>query len=384
VVAKVLFWSCLLLITHSYVLYPLILLVVSRFSRSSATPAAVPDHTPDEMLPRVTMLFAAHNEAKVIQEKVQNCLALEYPADKLRVVIASDGSEDGTNEIVAACKDPRIQLVAYPQRRGKIATLNATLPLLEDEIIVMSDADAFYETDAIRQLVRHFADERIGLVCGEVEMVAPNGGGSGEGLYWKYETLLKRLESRLGFLLGASGCIFAIRKSLLRPLPPTTINEDFVIAMKVLEAGHRVCFEPKARANHPAAATVQAEMCRKARIGAGGFQAIGMTAAMLNPLRGMPALGYWSHKVLRWVVPFLMLGMLAANLALATEPLYALFLIPQLLAYAIGLQGLLPRPIEHRLVRPVRYFFLMNLALFIGFFRFVRGTQRVTWERAAR
>src|SRR5437763_1357233 len=117
VVAKVLFWSCLLLITHSYVLYPLILLVVSRFSRSSATPAAVPDHTPDEMLPHVTMLFAAHNEARVIQEKVQNCLALDYPADKLRVVIASDGSEDGTNEIVAACKDPRIQLVAYPQRR---------------------------------------------------------------------------------------------------------------------------------------------------------------------------------------------------------------------------------------------------------------------------
>src|SRR5207244_2408006 len=152
----------------------------------------------------------------------------------------SDGSDDGTNEIVAACQDPRIQLVAYPQRRGKIATLNATLPLLEDEIIVMSDTDAFYEADAIRHLVLPFADERIGLVCGEVEMVAPNGGGSGEGLYWKYETLLKRLESRLGFLLGASGCIFAIRKSLLRPLPPTTINEDFVIAMKVLEAGHRV------------------------------------------------------------------------------------------------------------------------------------------------
>jgi cellulose synthase/poly-beta-1,6-N-acetylglucosamine synthase-like glycosyltransferase len=248
----------------------------------------------------------------------------------------------------------------------------------------MSDANTMYAPDAVRALVGHFADARVGCVCGELVLESPQGGGSGEGLYWKYETLLKRMESDLGFLLGATGGIFAIRRSLFRPLPPTTIVEDFVTAMKILEGGHRVCYEPQAQATESTAPTMREEMRRKSRIGAGGFQAIGMTAAMLDPRRGLPALGYWSHKILRWFVPFLMLGALASNLALAVEPVYALFLALQIAAYAVGLQGLLPRSFDHRLLRPVRYFFMMNLALFIGFFRFVAGTQRVTWERAQR
>lgn len=377
---KCLFWSSLLLIAYSYVAYPVLLWVACRLRRlMERTPTS--DATPAEW-PAVTMLVAAHNEASVIREKIANCLAVDYPADRFRVVIASDGSADGTNEIVAACADPRIQLIAYSQRRGKIATLNATIPALEDEILVMSDANTMYAPDAVRALVRHFADERVGCVCGELVLESPDGDGSGEGLYWKYETLLKRMESKLGFLLGATGGIFAMRRSLFRPLPTSTIVEDFVTAMKILEDGHRVCYEPAARATESTAPTMRDEMRRKSRIGAGGFQAIGMTAAMLNPLRGMPALGYWSHKIVRWFVPFLMLGALLTNVALATEPIYTLFLVAQSLAYAIGVQGLMPRPVDHRLVRPVRYFFMMNLALFIGFFRFLRGTQRVTWERA--
>lgn len=378
-----LFWSSLCLIAYSYLVYPVILWIAGRLQQlvTAGTPAG--DSTVSEW-PRVTMLVAAHNEAAIIREKIANCLAIDYPADRFRVVIASDGSEDATNRLVAACPDPRIHLIAYPQRRGKIATLNATIPMLEDEIIVMSDANTMYAPDAVRALVPHFADERVGCVCGELVLVSQNDSGSGEGLYWKYETLLKRMESRLGFLLGATGGIFALRKSLFRPLPPTTIVEDFVTAMKILEGGRRVCYEPNARATETTAPTIREEMRRKTRLGAGGFQAIGLTAAMLNPFRGLPALGYWSHKVLRWLVPFFMLGALVSNVALMSEPLYALFLAAQLLAYGVGLQGLLPRPSDHRLVRPVRYFFLMNLALFIGFFRFLRGTQRVTWERASR
>jgi cellulose synthase/poly-beta-1,6-N-acetylglucosamine synthase-like glycosyltransferase len=378
-----LFWSCLLLITYSYVVFPLVLLVATRFRRRNSDPLLQTEETAVEW-PRVTMLVAAYNEAAVIQDKIQNCLAIDYPSDRFRVVIASDGSDDATNDLVGACSDPRIRLLAYTQRRGKIGTLNATIPTLEDEILVMSDANTMYAPDAVRALVRHFADERIGCVCGELVLESPDGGGSGEGLYWKYETLLKRLESQLGFLLGATGGIFAIRRSLFRPLPPTTIVEDFVTPMKILEGGYRVRYEPKARATETTAPTMQEEMRRKTRIGAGGFQAIGLTAAMLNPLRGWPALGYWSHKVLRWFVPFLMLGALLSNVVLAAEPMFAEFLVIQLLAYAIGLQGLSPRPIDHKLIRPIRYFFLMNLALFIGFFRFLRGTQRVTWERASR
>jgi len=378
---KCLFWSCLFLMGYSYIGYPLVLAVACRLQRLFRQERSLAPEGATEW-PRVTMLVAAYNEASVIQDKIENSLAIDYPADRLRVVIASDGSSDATNSLVTACADPRIQLIGYTQRRGKIGTLNATIPNLEDEIIVMSDANTMYAPDAVKKLVRHFADERIGCVCGELILEDPNGGGSGEGLYWKYETLLKRMESKLGFLLGATGGIFAIRKSLFRPLPPSTIVEDFVTAMKILEDGHRVRYEPTARATEYTAPTVKDEMKRKSRIGAGGFQAIGLTAAMLNPLRGMPALGYWSHKVLRWVVPFLMLGALLSSAALAAQPLYALFLGAQLLSVAIGLEGLGPGKFDLRLIRPVRYFFLMNLALFIGFFRFLRGTQRVTWEQA--
>lgn len=382
---KYLFWSCLFLVVYTYCLYPLLLALLCRVrgKRPADTPGAGTSPT-DADLPPVTMLVAAHNEERVIAEKIENSLAIDYPADRFRVVVASDGSQDRTNAIVAACDDPRIQLIAYPNRRGKIATLNATIPRLTDEILVMSDANTMYAPDAVRALVGHFRNPRIGCVCGELLLVSPNGGESGEGLYWRYETWLKRMESRLGFLLGATGGIFALRRSLFRTLPNGTIVEDFVTAMKVLEGGHRVCYEPAARATETTAPSMQEEMRRKCRIGAGGFQAIALTAAMLNPLRGLPALGFWSHKIVRWCVPFFLMGMLVASLGLLGETFYRFVLGAQLLAYAIGVQGLSPKPIDHPLLRPARYFFVMNLALLIGFIRFIRGTQRVTWEQAQR
>jgi cellulose synthase/poly-beta-1,6-N-acetylglucosamine synthase-like glycosyltransferase len=382
---KYLFWSCLFLVVYTYCLYPLLLAALCRIKGARRTDAGASGETlSDAELPPVTMLVAAHNEESVIGEKIANSLAIDYPADRFRVVIASDGSQDRTNAIVAGCGDSRIQLIAYPRRRGKIATLNATIPQLGDEILVMSDANTMYAPDAVRALVRNFRDPRVGCVCGELILESADGEGSGEGLYWRYETALKRMESRLGFLLGATGGIFALRRPLFRALPNGTIVEDFVTAMKVLEGGHRVCYEPAARATETTAPSMQQEMRRKCRIGAGGFQAITLTAGMLNPLRGLPALGYWSHKIVRWCVPFFLMGMLLASLLLSGEAFYGFALGAQLLAYGIGVQGLLPRPVDHPLLRPARYFFVMNLALLIGFFRFVRGTQRVTWEQAQR
>jgi cellulose synthase/poly-beta-1,6-N-acetylglucosamine synthase-like glycosyltransferase len=381
---KCLFWSCLLLVAYSYLLYPVVLAAACRLQRllgRSPKPLVEPA---DAEWPNVTMVVAAYNEERVIADKITNSLAIDYPAGRLKVVIASDCSSDRTNEMVAACDDPRIRLIGYTERRGKIGVLNATIPNLEDDLIIVSDANTMYAPDAVKKLVRHFADERVGCVCGELVLEDANGGSSGEGLYWKYETLLKRMESKLGFLLGATGGIFAMRRKLFHRLPAGTIVEDFVVAMKILEEGHRVCYEPAARATETTAPSMQEEMRRKTRIGAGGFQALGLTKKMLNPCRGIAALGYWSHKVLRWVAPFLLLGAVLSNIALIVEPAYAYFLAAQLAAIAIGLQGLTPRAIDHKLVRPVRYFFLMNLALFIGFFRFLRGTQRVTWEQAAR
>jgi cellulose synthase/poly-beta-1,6-N-acetylglucosamine synthase-like glycosyltransferase len=389
---KYLFWSCLFLVLYTYCLYPLLLAVLCRFKsarRAEDLPAMESARGRDRSasdadLPAVTMLVAAHNEERVIREKIANSLAIDYPADRFRVVIASDGSQDATNSLVAACDDPRIQLIAYRRRRGKIATLNATIPQIADEILVMSDANTMYAPDAVRALVCHFRDPAVGCVCGELILESANGAASGEGLYWRYETWLKGMESRLGFLLGATGGIYALRRTLFRPLPNGTIVEDFVTAMKVLDGGHRVCYEPAARATETTAPSMQEEMRRKCRIGAGGFQAIALTLGLLNPLRGLPALGYWSHKIVRWCVPFFLLGMLVGSFGLIGETFYRFVLGAQLLAYGIGIQGLLPRPIDHPLLRPARYFFVMNLALLIGFIRFVRGTQRVTWEQARR
>jgi cellulose synthase/poly-beta-1,6-N-acetylglucosamine synthase-like glycosyltransferase len=235
----------------------------------------------------------------------------------------------------------------------------------------------------VKKLVRHFADERIGCVCGELVLESPHGGGSGEGIYWKYETMLKRLESACGFLLGATGGIFAIRRTLFPPLPTETIVEDFVTGMKVLENGYQVRYEPEAGAREYTEATMRDEMRRKSRIGAGGFQAIGMTAGMLLPSRGLPAVGYWSHKILRWFVPFLMLGALTANAFLAAQPPWTWILAAQLAGYVIALYGFVAGRSAPKLIRPLSYFLLMNFALLIGFFRYVRGTQRVTWDRGA-
>jgi cellulose synthase/poly-beta-1,6-N-acetylglucosamine synthase-like glycosyltransferase len=381
ILLKAVFWSCVVLIGYSYLLYPMILFLLSSLQKAERRQDRRTSADRFQW-PKVTMLVAAHNEEGIIKEKIRNCLAIDYPDKNFHVVIASDGSNDRTNAIVQSCKNPRIQLIAYPERQGKIGTLNATLPTLTDQIVVMSDANTMYSPDAVRKLARHFADERVGCVCGELILESPEGGGSGEGLYWKYETLLKRMESKCGFLLGATGGIFAIRKSLFQPLPPGTIIEDFVTGMKVLAQGFKVCYEPEARATEFMEPTMRDEMRRKSRIGAGGFQAIGLTAEMLNPGRGLPAIGYWSHKIIRWFVPFLMVGALAANVGLVTETGYVLLLALQLLAYVIGIQGLLARRRGNRLVQPIHYFFLMNLALFIGFFRYIRGTQRVTWERA--
>jgi cellulose synthase/poly-beta-1,6-N-acetylglucosamine synthase-like glycosyltransferase len=247
----------------------------------------------------------------------------------------------------------------------------------------MSDANTMFAPDAIRKLARHFVDPQVGCVSGEL-LLEHEGGVSGEGLYWKYEGWIKRNESRLGFLIGCNGGIYALRRALYQPLPTSTIVDDFVLSMRVLEQGYRVCFEPEARATEPAAASARAEMVRKIRIGAGGFQALGLTRRLLHPRYGASAFAFWGHKVLRWCVPLLFLAALVANVALVGVGFYQAVLGLQLVgvlvagrAYTLRAGRVLPR-----WTRPISYFYLMNFALLCGFFRFVFRTQRVTWERA--
>ncbi|HLV79474.1 MAG TPA: glycosyltransferase family 2 protein [Chthonomonadaceae bacterium] len=375
----VIFWTAWALILYTYALFPLLLAFCARLRGRPASQEAHP--AADESLPRVTMVVAAYNEAGVLPAKLANTWQIDYPQDRFTLLVGSDGSADETPRILQACPDPRLRSHLFTQRRGKISVLNDLLKAVDTDIVVMSDANTMFAPDAVRKLVRHFENPRVGCVSGELSL-EQDGGVSGEGLYWRYECWIKRNEGRLGFLIGCNGGIFALRRALYEPLPASTIVEDFVLTMRVIERGYLVRFEPEARATEPPCPSARAEMVRKVRIGAGGWQALGLTRALLHPRYGLCAFAFWGHKVLRWLVPLLLLMALAANAGLAGLALYRLLLALQVGGALIAAWAYPGRRLP-RWTRPISYFYLMNYALFCGFLRFLFGTQRVTWDRAS-
>ena len=374
------------LILYTYIGFPLLLAAFARLfggpkrgAPGSGDCAVARDSPP---LPRVAMVVAAFNEAAVLTDKLVNTWEIDYPADRFQLWIGSDGSSDGTDRILGGCGDARLHYRGFSDRRGKISVLNDLLAELDADIVVMSDANTVYSPDAVRKLIAHFDDPLVGCVSGELGLLQ-EGGVSGEGLYWKYEGWIKRNESRLGFLIGCNGGIFALRSECYEPLPPSTIVEDFVITMRVLERGYRVVFAPEARAFEPPSASSRAEMVRKVRIGAGGFQALGLTRGLLLPGFGLTAFAFWGHKVLRWLVPFFYLAAVGANIVLWRFPAFELFLGLQAVGAMVAAAAY-HAPLGRKLPRwtqPVSYFYLMNYSLLCGFARFVTRTQRVTWDR---
>ena len=335
------------------------------------------------------MVVAAYNEAEVISEKLSNTWAIDYPSDRFSLIVGSDGSEDNTAFLLENCKDKRLFSFSFKERRGKISVLNDLVSKIgtdvNADIIIMSDANTMFDSNAVKNLVRHFKDPKVGCVSGEL-VLAQEGGVSGEGLYWKYECWIKQNESKLGFLIGCNGGIFAMRRETYEPLPPSIIVEDFVMTMRVLERGWRVQFEPEARGYEPPCPTSKAEMIRKIRIGAGNFQALALTAQVLSPRFGIRSFAYWGHKVIRWLVPFFFLLALISNITLLDSRVYLSIFIIQLFGLLISLisyKNTSKKPLP-RWTKPVSYFYIMNYALLCGFFRFLFGTQRVTWDRASR
>ncbi len=380
--AVLFFWACWASIAGTYILFPLMLAAFAKH-RGVRTESHAEDLT-TENLPDITMVVAAFNEGSVLQAKLENTWKIDYPADKLHIVIGSDGSADATSEILSSCQDSRLISYLFKERRGKISVLNDLMVQVKTEIVVMSDANTMFAKDSLRKLVRHFQNPNVGCVSGELSL-EQKGGVSGEGLYWKYESWIKRNEGRLGFLIGCNGGIFAIRKALYERLPASTIVEDFVLTLRILEKGFQVRFEPEAKATEPACTSARAEMIRKIRIGAGGWQAVRLTASLLHPRYGMRAFAFWGHKVLRWLVPVFCLVALAANVALLSSSVYQAPFGLQLLGAAVAIWAY--RATERRplpgLLRPIGYFYLMNYALGCGLIRYIFGTQKVTWDRAA-
>jgi cellulose synthase/poly-beta-1,6-N-acetylglucosamine synthase-like glycosyltransferase len=381
--AVTVFWACLALVVFIYAVYPILVWWLSR-GIGPTDPAA---STRDEEWPRLTLLIAAYNEESVIEQRVRNALEMDYPRDRLEIVIGLDGCRDGTAEIVHRFGQEGVRLLDFDERRGKASVLNSAMNRVEGEIVLMSDANTEVDPQAARRLVRWFQDSRVGAVVGRLILTDPRSGRNADGLYWKYETFLKRCEGRMGALLGANGAIYAIRRDLYVPIPPETIIDDFVIPLLAkLRSGCAIVYDPSAVAREETPPEVSSEFHRRARIGAGGFQSIALLWKLLDPRRGWVAFTFFSHKVLRWLCPFFLIGLLASNALLLETPFFAWLFGAQLSFYGISLVAAV-EPVRLKLPtlsRLMTMFTGMNAALLVGFVRWISRRQNAAWRRTAR
>jgi cellulose synthase/poly-beta-1,6-N-acetylglucosamine synthase-like glycosyltransferase len=386
------FWASALLLLHTYIFYPLLLILIDGFRQAVANLRFISGagerrgRTEEVHGPSVAMVVAAYNEESCIGDKLANTLSLDYPAEKLKVLIGSDGSSDRTDAIVQGCTDDRVTLSAAP-RGGKVAVLNRCIPSAEGEIVVLTDANTMLDGRALKKLMRHFRDPAVGAVCGRLRLYNKVKREYEESAYWTYESLIKFYEGKHGAVLGANGGIYAIRKSLFTPLPPDTIVDDFVIPMRLLQAGFKVIYDAEAVAFEETTEDYAKEAGRRARIAAGNFQALRLVGSLLSPTAGFVSFAFWSHKVLRWVAPFLMAAAVVANLFLLNRTWAWLTLGTQCLFYGLalaGAQGVLRRSALRRPASLAYYFTSMNYALAVGFVRFLRNSQAAAWNRTAR
>jgi cellulose synthase/poly-beta-1,6-N-acetylglucosamine synthase-like glycosyltransferase len=371
-VVQVLFWLALGAIIYTFLGYPLLIGLLAHWVHRPVRKAAI--------TPEVTLLIPAYNEEPVIARKIENSLALDYPSERLEIVVVTDGSDDGTVDIVASYAGQGVRLYHQPQRQGKMAAIKRVMPLVGGEIVVFSDANAMIECGGLRALVRNFADPAVGGVAGEKRVM-----GGGEGLYWRYESYLKHLDSTLSSVMGAAGELFAIRRSLFESPPPNALIEDFVMSLRLVEAGWRVVYEREAVIVEEPSSTLAGEWLRRSRIAAGGFQSMRWLSGLLNPARGWVAWQYFSHRVLRWAAtPFLLPAVYGLNLLLLGLPFYRLVFLAQTVFYAAALLGyVFARCGGHRgPLHAAFYFCFTNAAALAGFWRYATGTQSVTWAKA--
>jgi cellulose synthase/poly-beta-1,6-N-acetylglucosamine synthase-like glycosyltransferase len=382
-IVRVVFWVCLAGVFYAYVGYPVLIWCLSRLLGRRRHPPA----QAGAAWPSVSLLIAAYNEEADIEKRIETALMTDYPPERLEIVIASDGSSDATADIVRRYAWRGVRLLDYRERRGKAAVLNASLGEVTGDIVVLSDANTQMDPSALRCLVRWFQDPRVGVVCGRLVLVDPLTGRNVDGLYWKYETFLKRCENRLGALLGANGAIYAIRRALYEPIPEGTIVDDFVIPLRAkLHTGCSIVYDSSAVAQEETPSALGSEFQRRSRIGAGGFQSLALLWPLLHPRFGWTAFAFLSHKVLRWLCPFFLLALVVSNICLVDAPFYQAALLGQTAFYLVSLLAPFV-PVRFRLLKALRLttmFTGMNAALLVGFYRWVRGSQKAAWKRTAR
>lgn len=377
---QIIFWIAILMVAYTYVGYPLLLRAWAVFRPCGTT---IDDAPPFE--PRVTVVVVAYNEAARIRERIENLLAQDYPADRLNIVVASDGSDDDTVMVARKYQSSGVQVIAYKKRRGKSAVLNEMIPKCRSDIVVLADARQRFEPGAVRALASRFADTNVGAVSGELVLTGDNeanGVGEGVGFYWKYEKFIRRNESRVDSTIGVTGAIYALRRTLFEPIPTDTLLDDVLIPAAVMRRGYRVLFEPQARAYDRVAASAQTEFRRKVRTLAGNFQLFTQQPWLLNPFANRIWLQTVSHKFLRLLVPLWLIVAFNVNVLLLQEPLYRWLFVAQCALYAAAACGYELRDSRWR-VRALKVpyvFCMLNWAVVVGFARFIFGRQRVAWE----
>ncbi|NQX38585.1 Glycosyltransferase, catalytic subunit of cellulose synthase and poly-beta-1,6-N-acetylglucosamine synthase [Pedobacter steynii] len=385
----IIFWISLFLIAYTFVGYGLLLYILVRIKRLFKKPSSFDQN---HLLPSVTVLVAAYNEEELIEEKIKNSLELDYPREKLQVILITDGSSDRTVERASKYQD--ILLLHEDVRAGKMAAIKRAMPLIKTEIIVFTDANTFLNQSALKELVKHYQNEKVGAVAGEKRILvqeSADASSAGEGFYWKYESALKKWDYELYSNVGAAGELFSIRTSLYEPVESDTIIDDHMIAMRIAEKGFIIAYEAGAYAMETASANTAEELKRKIRIAAGGIQSIFRLKRAANPFN-YPVLTfqYISHRVLRWTItPFLLILVFVLNGWIAfnsPQLIYKLMFIGQLAFYFLSLLGLFfeSRHIRIKAFFIPYYFCVMNYAVMAGIIRFSKKNQSAAWEKSKR
>lgn len=399
ILLKILFWILVLLVFYTYVGYGLFIWLLVKIRKFMGKGRSTPNDP--TFNPSVTLVIPAYNERGYIENKLLNSLALDYPIANIHFLFVTEGSTDGTTELLetAQKQEPRLSIKGGRDRKGKIEAMNLAMPLVKTPITIFTDANTALNPEAIRNIVRHFADPKVGAVSGEKRIITlanESAAGSGEGFYWKYESFLKKLDTELYSVVGAAGELFAIRTELYQPVEKDTLLDDFMISLRIAERGYRVIYEPEAYAIERPSFSIDDEKKRKVRIAAGGFQSISRLGELLNVFRyGWLSFQYISHRVLRWAVtPFCLPLILLVNIVLAfllnanslSFNLYLGLLIAQIGFYLFAFLGhvLASRQLKVKIFFIPYYFTFMNWCAILGYLRFRTGTSTGMWEKARR
>ncbi|MEQ8477260.1 glycosyltransferase family 2 protein [Fulvivirga sp.] len=384
---EIFFWIGISIVLYTYLGYPVILFFLVKLKRLKST--VMHPEPSEEQLHDLTLVIPCYNEEDYIEEKIKNCLELNYPPNKLSILFVTDGSDDGTNEVIK--KYPEVTLSYNPERRGKNAAVNRVIKTIKTPIVVFCDANTMLNKDALYNIARHYQNPKVGGVAGEKRVESADASAAGtEGAYWKYESRLKTWDSELNTVVGAAGELFSIRTELYEEVPKNVLIEDFRLSMNIAKKGLKVVYEPDAYAVETASASIEEEYKRKVRISAGGLREVVYFMPLLNIFKyGMLSFQYVSHRMLRWTLaPLSLVIVLITNILLAKDGnlFFISILIAQLVFYIISLIGhfLRGKDVKIKGFFIPYYFTFMNASVFMGLGRLIGDKQSVVWEKAQR